>query len=42
MDSTVSKDSRDIKFVIFGQAEHFLWILQVAAHNLMFENQNSN
>jgi hypothetical protein len=31
MDSTVSKDSRDIKFEKFGQVVCFLLILQVAA-----------
>jgi hypothetical protein len=32
MDSTVSKDSRDMQFVIFGPTEHFKCILQVAAY----------
>jgi hypothetical protein len=36
--STHCKDSRDIKFAKFGQAEHFLWILQVAAY--LEENLN--
>jgi hypothetical protein len=29
MDSRSLKDSNDTKFVIFGQAEHFIMILQV-------------
>jgi hypothetical protein len=40
--SKIFKDSRDIKFTKFGQAEHFLWILQVAALNLEFEIQIPN
>jgi hypothetical protein len=28
MDSTVSKDSRDIKFAKFGPVDYFLWNLQ--------------
>jgi hypothetical protein len=32
LDSTLFKDSRDINFAIFGLAEHFIWILQVAAY----------
>jgi hypothetical protein len=32
MDSTIFKDSRDIKFAKFGQVVYFLWILQVAAN----------
>jgi hypothetical protein len=38
MDSTVSKDSRDITFAKFDQVFYFLWILQVAAEiwNLNF------
>jgi hypothetical protein len=31
LDSTVSKDSRDIKFAKFGPAEHFILILQDSA-----------
>jgi hypothetical protein len=32
LDSTLSQDSSDMLFVIFGPTEHFKWILQVAAY----------
>jgi hypothetical protein len=43
MDSTVSKDSRDIRFAKFGQVDYFLLNLQVQNRNrdlkMNFENQ---